>query len=115
MPEVIYFANDTKAFKKVDVMYETIVKPGFTEIMKKHNLDSDLDLSYSKEHFARTKYFDQYDINFLIKAEKSIDFKFNSEESEILLKYHERLSESDNISSDIFRLPSYGKKLTSAT
>lgn len=111
MPQVIYFPNNTKAFNKVDLMYDLIVKPSFMEILKKHQLESDLDLSYSKEVFARTKYFDIYDIAFLIKAEKGIDFRFSSEQSEILLNHNKKLAESDRVPFDQFRLPSYGKRL----
>lgn len=52
MPEVAFFPNGTIAFEKMDIIFATVVKPTFVDLLKRQDLHSKLDMSYSNRVVA---------------------------------------------------------------
>jgi hypothetical protein len=107
MPNVIYFPQNAKAFAKIDVFFDAVIKPAFIAILEKHNLSTGIPLSPEKNVHARTTVFSEYEISFFIKMEKEIQFEYNNIESSIFADYHKKFADAHSVPEGHFTVPSY--------
>jgi hypothetical protein len=107
MPEAVIHPSKSKAYEKIDTLYNEIIYPSFYSLIKKHNLDLASDLSLNSSAPVSTRFFDGVTINFHTYAFLRSNHSFSQKRSSFIKDYHAAFVKDIYIEPGTFELPNY--------
>jgi hypothetical protein len=104
MPDILINANGKTFHKKLDLLFEQVLKPSFQEILLKHKLFTNLQMDIEFPEAIRSALFSAAETNAYIipDSPQAFQFHLNPETTDISFGYFSKLVDSQVLEPDKF-------------
>lgn len=109
MPDIFIHVNDKAFYKKLDLLFSTLLQPSFEGVLKKHGFTSKLDMNFSFLKSEVSEVFDRDDTTAFIVSDspKQFYYQLNPARTNICRDLLLNLVDAENISSEQFGIGKY--------
>lgn len=108
MPNIFINPLNNAFWEKCDIVYAKFFIPYFLNILKKHNLKTELDLNYTNLRIEESGIIKNNQVHVIIKAEKYTEcIEYNKEITNCGNILYNKLTDGNIVEPNKFRLPNY--------